>query len=126
MAYVSKELKAQLVAEIKKVMPKSWKASYAIRNYSTLIVTISKAPLDLHETFSDMREEKNEYRVSEYHFKDKCLNEEVKNTLEKIVNAMNGQNYNNSDVMTDYFDVGYYTELRFGKWDKEFVNTNEK
>lgn len=123
MAYVSKEMKTQLVAEIKKVMPKDWKASYAIKNYSTLVVTISKAPINLHETFSNMRDDKENYTVSEYHFKEKCQNKEITEILEKIFNAMNGQNYDNSDVMTDYFDVGYYTELQFGKWDKDFIST---
>jgi hypothetical protein len=29
-------------------------------------------------------------------------------------------NYNNSDIMTDYFDVGWYIEINVGKWNKEY------
>lgn len=122
MAYLTKEMKNELVAEIKKVMPKSWKATYALQNYSTLVVTIRKAPLDLQETFDNVSCE-GEYRVNEYHVDDRCNDKEVADILNKIIKAMNGQNYNNSDVMTDYFDVGYYTELRFGDWKKDFENT---
>lgn len=121
MAYLTKEMKNELVAEIKKVMPKSWKATYALQNYSTLVVTIRKAPLDLQETFD--RASETEYRVNEYNINELCNDKEVAEVLTKIVKAMNGQNYNNSDVMTDYFDVGYYTELRFGDWKKGFENT---
>lgn len=122
MAYVSKEMKTKLVAEIKKVMPKDWKASYAIKNYSTLVVTISKAPIILTETFDDVRKD-NQYSVNEYHFQSHCKDKEVLKTLENIINAMNGQNYDNSDRMTDYFDVGYYIELQFGSWKKDFEST---
>lgn len=121
MTYLRKETKNELVAEIKKVMPKDWKATYALRNMSTLIVTIRKAPLDLNETFHGVRS--GEYLVNEYHVDDHCKVEEVKEVLKKIIKAMNSQNYDNSDRMTDYFDVGYYTELRFGDWKKDFENT---
>ncbi|QHJ78877.1 MAG: hypothetical protein [Caudoviricetes sp.] len=120
MAYVSKEMKVALVAEIKKVLPKTWKATYAINNMSTLVVTIRKAPIDLVEAFETDR---TEFQVSEYHYKNNCKDEEVKSIIEKLFAAMNGQNYDNSDRMTDYFDVGYYTELRFGDWKKDFEST---
>jgi len=34
---------------------------------------------------------------------------------------MNEGNHDNSDIMTDYFDVGWYISVRLGKWDKPYV-----
>jgi hypothetical protein len=28
--------------------------------------------------------------------------------------------YDNSDIMTDYFDVAYYNNINIGKWDKPY------
>lgn len=120
MAYVNKEMKAELVEAVKKVLPKDWKASFSILHYSTLVCTISKAPVDLVECFEC---EGEYYRVNEYHFKTHCADKEVCAVLEKIINAMNGQNYDNSDVMTDYFDVGYYIDVQFGSYKKAFQST---
>ena len=29
--------------------------------------------------------------------------------------------YNNSDSMSDYFDIAYYLDVNIGKWDKGYV-----
>ena len=29
--------------------------------------------------------------------------------------------YNNTDIMTDYFDIAYYLDVNVGKWDKGYV-----
>lgn len=38
--------------------------------------------------------------------------------IDNIVRAINSENYDESDSMTDYFNVGYYVHLNFGKWNK--------
>ena len=35
------------------------------------------------------------------------------------------QNHNNSDVQTDYFDVGWYIEINVGDWEKPYKLTKE-
>jgi phenolic acid decarboxylase len=45
MAYVNQEKKAKI---LKKVMPKGWKYSLAVRNHSTIVCTIKSAPVDLN------------------------------------------------------------------------------
>ena len=32
-------------------------------------------------------------------------------------------NHNNSDISTDYFDVGWYIDINIGKWDKPYEVT---
>jgi hypothetical protein len=44
--------------------------------------------------------------------------------LQQIYSIANCGNYDNSDSMTDYFDIGWYVWLSIGQWDKEFVFKN--
>jgi len=32
-------------------------------------------------------------------------------------------NHNNTDLMSDYFDVGWYISINVGKWDKPYEVT---
>lgn len=120
MAYVSKQDKIKIVNAVKAVLPKGWKATFAIRHYSTIVCTIRSAPVDLKKVFDT---DENHYDVNHYHYEKHTKDPEIVKILDKIVNALNTDNYDNSDIMTDYFDVGHYIDLRFGEWDKPFVNT---
>lgn len=123
MAYVSKEMKAEIVKAVKEVLPKDWKATFGVTNLSTLVMTISKAPLVLEDTFTGVSTEYNNYTLNHYSFKNRCKDEKVTEILEKIIKAINCLNHDNSDVMTDYFDVGYYVVIQFGSWKKDFIST---
>ena len=124
MAYVNKEKKAKIVEAVKKVLPKDWKVTFAVHNYSTIVCTIRKAPVDL-EMFGDRYGFEGYMSVNHYHLDKYPGDKKVLEILNKIADALNTDNYNNSDIMTDYFDVGHYIELRFGEWDKPFVNTTK-
>ena len=56
--------------------------------------------------------------------------DEIADFYEELIAAMNGAgsafaNYDNSDIQTDYFDIGWYVDINVGKWDKPFVYTGE-
>jgi hypothetical protein len=34
---------------------------------------------------------------------------------------MNMGNHDNSDIMTDYFDVGWYVDVNIGLWNKPYI-----
>jgi len=34
---------------------------------------------------------------------------------------MNNGNHNNSDIQTDYFDVGWYITVNLGKYDTPYI-----
>jgi len=112
-AYMNQEMKAEIRAELKKVLPKSWKWSLGVKHYSTIVLTISKADVNLLKddaTYADI----NTFHLG-HHFSG-----EVLAVFEKIVKALNLNNHDNSDVMTDYFDVGHYVNLNIGKYNKPF------
>lgn len=48
----------------------------------------------------------------------RAFDENKVSKLLEIADALACQNYNRSDAMTDYFDVGYYMSLNFGSYDK--------
>lgn len=133
MAYVSKQDKSKIVAAVKAVMPKSWKATFGVSNSSTIVMTIKSTPFSLENIFGQKHcDEKSEYyrddngalsyySVNHYNFEKNVENKEVLNILKKIVDALNTDNYNNSDPYTDYFDVGHYIKLQFGKHDSPYV-----
>lgn len=120
MAYVNKETKEKVVAAVKAVLPKDWKATFAVRNHMSIVCTIRKAPVDLKAAFDC---DDDNYAVNEYHVDSHCKDNEVAKIVKDIIKAMNCDNYDNSDPMTDYFDVGYYIDLQFGSWDKPFINS---
>lgn len=111
-AYVSKEKKAKIAAALKLVVPKTWKYTLSVRNHSTITMTIKSAPIDL--TDGGKRSSINHYWLADS-FSGKTLA-----TLEKIKAALNTDNYDRSDIQTDYFDVGHYVNIALGRWDKPF------
>lgn len=40
--------------------------------------------------------------------------------LTELKDALNTGNHDNSDISTDYFDVGWYLEINIGKWKKPY------
>lgn len=121
MAYVDQTKKAKIAANLKKVMPDGWKYSLAVRNHSTIVLTISAAPINLLNKVVDLREGETTFTLNPYHFRNQFNERKYIDIFEKIIAALNTDNHDNSDIMTDYFDVGHYVEISIGRWDKPFV-----
>lgn len=48
--------------------------------------------------------------------------EESVKAYKRIEQIAKSQNYyDNSDAMIDYFDIAYYTEVRIGDWNKDYL-----
>lgn len=131
MAYVDQNKKARIAAALKPVMPKDWKWSLAVQNHSTIVLTISQAPVDLLAEYTRVGNERRRYGdsshirpdhadVNHYHL-DGAFDGELLETFRKIVTALNTDNHNRSDSQTDYFDVGHYVKVQLGRWNKPFV-----
>ena len=62
------------------------------------------------------------HQINQYHIDaDWSLTENGKNVIKQILQIANKYNYDNSDVMTDYFDVNYYLHFNLGSYDKPFI-----
>lgn len=114
-AYVSKEKMKEVQTELKETFPQ-YKFSIRKRHYSTICVSILSGPLTL--TKDPRGHESVNGRYIKDHYKD---NPEAAEFLQQVMNIVDKGNYNNSDYMTDYYDVGYYVDLEIGQWDKPYV-----
>lgn len=124
MAYVSKEKKAKIVSAFKNLnLPKCWKVSFSVDNHSTIVATIMKAPSFVKDDFISMSSNDRLY-VNHYHL-DKCFKGKTFEILQNLIDVMNIDNYDKSDIMSDYHDVGHYVQIQFGKWNKPCVFGDE-
>jgi hypothetical protein len=123
MAYINQEKKAELAKEIAKVMPTNWKYTLKIRHHSTFVLTIRQADVYLiKENMVSQTRDKgelsycsiNEYSLHSY-YSGKLLK-----IFESIKGAMMVGNHDNSDIQSDYFDVGWYIDINIGKYEAPF------
>lgn len=128
MAYMSQDRKKRIAAELKKVVPSDWKYTLSVQHHSQLTMTIRKGPEALmiepeswrYGEFTEQHMVEGGYRdLNVYHLKSYVV-PELYDTMKAILDTLNLENYDNSDVMSDYFDVGYYVELNIGSYDKPF------
>jgi hypothetical protein len=120
MAYISQDRKKELTPAIKAVLKKySLKGSISVDNYSSLIVTISSGDIDFLKDSGRGHISVNTYWIEDH------FTGIAKDCLLELKAAMMTGNHDNSDIMTDYFDVGWYIDIKIGKWNKPYHYTGE-
>lgn len=134
MAYMSTERKQALAPKIKAICKKyGVKATLAVRNHSTLVLNIKSGTIDFIGNSNEVCG-RDHYMVARgykpntggyenvnvYHFKSHYDGVALK-FLTEVYNAMMVGNHDNSDIQTDYFDIGWYTEICIGKWNKPYI-----
>ena len=112
MAYMNQENKKNLAPKIKEVLKKhNMKGTLSVDNYSSLRLTLQSGSIDFGTD-----------SINEYWYKDHFAdNPEALAFLSEVIPAMNNGNHDNSDIMTDYFDVGWYINVNLGKYGKPYV-----
>jgi hypothetical protein len=127
MAYFSQERKAQIAPALKAICKKfGVKASVAVRNHSTLVLNIKSGAIDFIGNYNKVvgeragREASNSLDVNPYWYHDH-FDGNAKAFLKEIFAAMNTGNHDNSDIQSDYFDVGWYVDVNIGRWNKPYV-----
>jgi len=131
MAYFNQERKAAMAPSIKAICKKyNVKASLAVRHHSTVCLNIKQGAIDFignTNKVAEARAHGGEWRkveksidVNPYwyqeHFDGKALK-----FLQEVFAVLNGGNHDNSDIQTDYFDVGWYVDVNVGQWDKPYI-----
>lgn len=135
MAYMNQERKAELAPAIKAVFKKyGLKGSIAVRNHMTLVVTIKSGAIDFISNFNDVcsvkprpahlpfRPAEDNIDVNPYWYHDH-FDGTARDCLRELLTAMNKGNHDNSDIQTDYFDVGWYVDVNIGSWNKPYTLT---
>lgn len=130
MAYVTKELKARVSAEIKKIMPKGTKYSISGTGTGTLRLNIWSADTDLLEGVRNynrkraetgwMVPEKLDHVRLRYDIAKIDFGAEWNSVMKKALDILYEGNHDRSDAQVDYFDVGWYVDINLGTWDRPF------
>ena len=117
MAYISTEEVKVIREELKKNFPSrlGWKLSIVRKDYLSLSISIIQAPFELRNDQNNSYEPVNQYWIESRE------NTQSIPPLKKIFEIANKNNYNRSDVQSDYFDVGYYLNISIGHFGKPFT-----
>lgn len=122
MAYYSQERKQEAAPKVKAILKKyGIKGSLAVNNHSTVVLNIKSGNLDFIKNFNEAGgvSIKN-ISVNPYHFQTHFTGECL-DFLTEVFAALSEGNHNNSDIQTDYFDVGWYIDVNIGQWDKPYI-----
>ena len=131
MAYVSPEIKARIAPVVRDIARQyGVKATLSVRNHSALVLNIRSGKIDFmnnhHSAMaagnvaSAPRTQTEYIQVNTYWYKDHFTGTALE-FLEKVITAMNDGNHDNSDLQSDYFDVGWYVNVNIGSWDRPYV-----
>ena len=138
MAYFNQERKSQKAPVIKDILKKyGVKGSLAVRNHSTFVLNIKSGSIDFIENYIKTDADKNygnkmDQNQIDYIRKNKALDVnpywyqehytgKALSFLKEVFKAMNAGNHDNSDIQTDYFDVGWYVDVNIGQWNKPYA-----
>ena len=136
MAYMSQQRKAELAPAIKAVLKKfGVKASIAVRHHATLVLNIKSGPIDFignlnkvcsvapgADRYGAYRPAVGSIDVNPYHYQNHFDGKALA-FLYAIMPVMNTGNHDNSDIQSDYFDIGWYIDVNIGAWNKPYELT---
>jgi hypothetical protein len=143
-AYMSQDQKALLAGPVKAICKKyGVKGTLGVRHHSTIVLTIKEGKIDfigeaiaartnpersMDRTHQDKEIEhlkKTKYiQVNPYWYHEHFVGKSLK-FFNEIFDVLNRGNHDNSDIQTDYFDVGWYVDVNIGKWDKPYIYTGK-
>ncbi|SRR5579885_2634418 len=118
MAYITADRTKAIKKELTKKFP-NLKFSVKNEHYTSVSVAITAGDVD----FSDILDGRDHIQLNHYWIKD--FYPAHSKLLQQIFSIVNAGNYDNSDSMTDYFDVGFYVTMGIGRWDKPYQLTRK-
>lgn len=116
MAYINKDQVAQKRAELKKAFPD---CKFSVRknaHSSTLQISLLRSKIEVRTNLSEGVQSLNSYWLKE----SEHLNDYGKKLFQEVKRVANRGNHDNSDPMTDYFDVGWYLDLSIGDYGRPY------
>lgn len=130
MAYMTQENKAKIMAAAKPILKKyGLKGSFSVPNGSGILVKIKSGPIDFIGNYRQTMLNQSQFAkglpddhmsVNPYWY-DKHFTGKALAFLKELIPVLNKGNWNNSDIQTDYFDIGWYVNVDVGSWNKPYV-----
>ena len=117
--YNHTQVAAAIRDELKKIFPKC-KFSVRKPHYGMISISLMSAP------FPVLRDAKCGHMQVNHFWIGNSKNDELftrrgVNLLKVVCGIPAKYNWDNSDLMTDYFDVNFYLSVEVGKWDKPYA-----
>ena len=135
MAYISTDDVKHIRNELKKELPQ-YKFSVVRDHHSSVSISLMKGPaFNDYEYFDRYNNtittanlsDGEHHQINQFHLEDFYGKENADilskiDTISRTAPAKNGGKvwYNDSDIMTDYFDIAYYVHISVGKWNKQY------
>lgn len=116
MAYITKETVKDIRNALKKEFPQT---KFSVRLFHNMKVSVSIMTSPYFD--DDINMNINHNWLDRYP-------EDAKVFLKRVdeIIRTTGDYYNNTDIMTDYFDVAFYYDIEVGKWDKPHSKVEAK
>lgn len=125
MAFITTEQVSQMRKELKLVIPKGWKWSFTKEHHTSIHLVIIKADVDFLKQYNDSCPAGRELLRGD--IQGCCIRYALdrfsgrgREILEKCLTIMDNGNHNRSDIMSDYFDVGWYINMKIGDYGRPF------
>ena len=124
MAYISKADKDAKAVELR-ALAKEYgiKATVARKHCYTIVLNIHGGKIDFYGALKevDSNYSKTYIQVNPYWLDDQFNKGVAHEFLTKALEIMNRGNYDNSDIMSDYHDRGFYVDINIGQWNKAYA-----
>tara|TARA_Y100001938_G_scaffold149909_1_gene238647 strand:+ start:19342 stop:19725 length:384 start_codon:yes stop_codon:yes gene_type:complete len=126
MAYFSQERKKEMQPKIKELLKEyGLKGRLSVRHHSSVVLTVFSGEMDFSdymnpEKFGPIKQEC--IPVNVYWIDDHWIGK-ARDFFNKALAILNDGNYDRSNYMTDYFEVGWYVDINIGRWDKPYELT---
>ena len=135
MAYMDQTRKAKITKMLKPILAKyNVKGSLSVRNHSTIVLTLKSGAIDFignsnrvcgndfYQVQRGFKPNTTGYdQINPYWFQDH-YDGLAKAFLTEAMQAMKSADwYDESDAMTDYFNIAYYVDINIGKWDTPYI-----
>ena len=132
MAYMNQERKAKLAPAVKAILKRYGVKGTLSTDSATISLNIKSGTLDFigdfNKTVGDrpggfrLGSPAQDYlQVNPYWYDEHFSNKVIKKFMNEVMRALNTGNHDNSDIQTDYFDVGWYVRVNVGKWNKPYI-----
>jgi hypothetical protein len=134
MAYMSQERKKTIAPKIKAILKKyGVKGSLSVRNHSSLVLTLKSGKIDFiansnrvcgnshYQVARGFKPNTSGYNDVNPYWYHEHYDGAALRFLKEVLTAMNVGNHDNSDIQSDYFDVGWYINVKIGQWNKPYL-----
>lgn len=123
MAYMNQETKTRIAQKLKPILKEfGVKGSLSVRNHSTLVLKLRSGAVDFAGDFIGKSTNGSDPYVNPYYYREHFAGRSQA-FLNEVMHVMNDGNWDRSDIQTDYFDVGWYSDIKIGEWNKPYQVT---